>query len=207
MRRLAFLLASLLAVISIHAQGITPHLTVYPSFRPATVYTAEGKKTRVPLANIFLKNSGLLYLNDKGTVLEVNPRTLLRVDFSDCTYFRIDSVLACPVDTVGSMVLYRARVIDVNAYRQAVKNSKNITSLDLSSMLSYTTIDLGEEEGFPLVPVYYISLDDRFVLAHERHLKRHLDREHRRRMEGLLSQPGFSWTDETSLVRLMEAIR
>ncbi|MBR2291923.1 MAG: hypothetical protein IJ868_06395 [Prevotella sp.] len=210
MKRTAFFLVCLLTALCGQAQNITAQLTEFHDFRPAIVYTADGKRVKVPLANIFLKNSSLLFVNDKGTAMEVNTKTLLRVDFDSCSYYRIDSLLATPVDTVGNYVLYKAKVIDIKAYQQILKNNKNITNLDLTSMqdmISYSTVELSEQEAFPLIPIFYIRMGDKFVLAHERHLKLNLDKEHRRRMEGLLSQPGFSWTDEKSLVQLMNLIQ
>ena len=78
----------------------TTSLTIYQEFQPATIHLVDGKQLRVGLANIFLKNSSLLYKSGQETK-EANMKTLVKVEFKDRTYFRIDSVLAYQVDTAG----------------------------------------------------------------------------------------------------------
>lgn len=202
-----------LAALKVAAQEVTPQLTAFPEFRPATVYLADGKKMVIPMANIFLKNSSLLYISGEVTK-EANTRNLLRVDFKDRSYIRIDSVLAYEVDTVGSNALYCAKVLDLKAYQQMLRNNSNITNLDINSltsmnMLQFSTIDLQDFKDihFPVIPLYYYRLDGKFVLVHERHLKRALDKENRRRMESVMNLQGFSWTDEKFLLKILEVIQ
>jgi hypothetical protein len=173
----------------------------------------DGKKMDIPMANIFLKNSSLLYLSGDLTK-EANTKNILRVDFKDRSYIRIDSVLAYEVDSVGSKVLYCAKVLDLKAYKQLLRNNANITNLDLNdlssmNMFQFSTIDLQDTKDihFPVIPLYYYRLNDKFVLVHERHLKRALDKENRRRMESVMNLPGFSWTDEKSLLKILEIIQ
>ena len=203
----------LMAALKVAAQEVTPQLTAFPEFRPATVYLADGKKMDIPMANIFLKNSSLLYLSGELTK-EADTKNLLRVDFKDRSYIRIDSVLAYEVDTVGANALFCAKVLDLNAYKQMLKNNSNITNLDINSLTSmnmfqFTTIDLQDFKDihFPVIPLYYYRINDKFVLVHERHLKRFFDKEDRRRMESVMNLPGFSWTDEKSLLKILEVIR
>ena len=206
-------LLSLIISLSASAQEVTPQLTAFPEFRPATVYMADGKKMNIPMANIFLKNSSLLYLSGELTK-EANTKNILRVDFKDRSYIRIDSVLAYEVDSVGPKVLYCAKVLDLKAYKQLLRNNSNITNLDLNdlssmNMFQFSTIDVQDTKDiqFPVIPLYYYRLNDKFVLVHERHLKRALDKENRRRMESVMNLPGFSWTDEKSLLKILEIIQ
>lgn len=203
----------LMAAFKVAAQEVTPQLTAFPEFRPATVYMADGKKIDIPMANIFLKNSSLLYLSGELTK-EANTKNLLRVDFKDRSYIRIDSVLAYQVDSVGSNALFCAKVLDIKAYKQTLMNNANITNLDLNdlltmNMIQYSTIDIQDAKDihFPVIPLYYYRLGDKFVLVHERHLKRALDKEGRRRMESVMNLPDFSWTDEKFLLKILEVIQ
>lgn len=210
MKQKTLLIALLLAmVLGASGQIALSRLTAFTEFRPAVVHLADGKTMNLPLANIFLKNSSLLYMNNSGTAMEADMKNLLRVDFDDRTYVRIDTLLAYRVDTIGSSALYCAWVIDLKAFRQAVKNNTNITNLDLSfnTMLSYTTVEVNQEETLPVVPIYYFKIDDKFVRVHERHLKRFLDKEKRRRMESIMDLKGFSWTDEKYLMQMLRIIR
>ena len=167
----------LMAALKVAAQEVTPQLTAFPEFRPATVYTADGKKMEIPMANIFLKNSSLLYISGVLTK-EANIKNLLRVDFKDRSYIRIDSVLAYQIDTVGSKALFCAKVLDLKAYQQLLRNNSNITNLDLNdlssmNMFQFSTIDLQDTKDihFPVIPLYYYRIGNKFILVHERHLK------------------------------------
>ena len=206
-------LLSLIISLSASAQEVTPQLTAFPEFLPATVFMNDGKKMDIPMANIFLKNSSLLYLSGDLTK-EANTKNILRVDFKDRSYIRIDSVLSYEVDSVGSKVLYCAKVLDLKAYKQLLRNNANITNLDLNdlssmNMFQFSTIYVQDTKDiqFPVIPLYYYRLNDKFVLVHERHLKRALDKENRRRMESVMNLPGFSWTDEKSLLKILEIIQ
>ena len=202
-----------MAAFKVAAQEVTPQLTVFPDFRPATAYMTDGKKVDIPMANIFLKNSSLLYLSGEVTK-EANTKSLMRVDFADRSYFRIDSVLAYPIDSVGQNVLYCAKVLDLKAYRQLLVNNSNITNLDLNdlanmNMFQYTTIDIQDTKDihFPVIPLYYYRIDNEYVLVHERNLKRFLNKDKRRLMESVMNLPGFSWTDEQFLLKILEVIK
>lgn len=201
----------LLATLNGVAQQITPALTVYPDFRPATILLTDGSKLKVPLANIFLKNSSLLYMSGE-LAKEADLKNVRQVEFDDRTYIRIDSLLAYQVGVVGENALYCAKVIDLQSYKQTIANSANITNLDLSNitnMLSFNTIDaIGKDSvQFPIIPIYYYRLDNQFVLVHERHLKRILSKEKRRLMESAMNLPKFSWTDEESLMKMLEMLK
>lgn len=214
MKRLVLLSTVLLmAALRVTAQEVTPQLTAFPEFRPATAYMADGKKLDIPMANIFLKNSSLLYISGELTK-EADTKNLLRVDFKDRTYIRIDSVLAYEVDTVGANALFCAKVLDLKAYKQLLANNSNITNLDLNdlasmNMFQYTAIDINDvtDIHFPVIPLYYYRLDNQFILVHERHLKRVLNKEKRRRMESVMNLPDFSWTNEKSLLKILEVIQ
>jgi len=203
----------IMAAVKVAAQEVTPQLTVYPEFRHATVYMTDGKKLDIPMANIFLKNSSLLYISGELTK-EASTDNLLRVDFKDRSYIRIDSVLAYQVDSVGANALFCAKVLDLKAYKQLLANNQNITNLDLNdlssmNMFQFTTVDIGDEKDihFPVIPLYYFRINDQYVFVHERHLKRFFDKENRRRMESVMNMPGFSWTNEKFLLKILEIIK
>ena len=198
------------AMVAMYMQAQTPTtaLTVYKEFQPATIHLANGKLMKVGLANIFLNNSSLLYKSGQDTK-EANIKMLTKVEFKDRTYYRIDSVLAYQVDTVGNQQLYCAQRIDFTAWKGMIINNRQMTNIDLSDMVSYTTVDLADEQDihFPLVKVYYFQINGKYVLAHERNLKRMLDKDKRRLMASVMSEPEFSWTSEKSLLKLLKYIQ
>lgn len=197
-----------MTIISMQAQTTTTSLTVYQSFQPATIHLTDGRQLKVGFANIFLKNSSLLYMSGQNTK-EANLKTLTKVDFKDRTYYRIDSVLAYQVDTVNHQPLYCAQRIDVAAWKGMLVNNRQLTNIDLGDMLSYSATDLESQQDihFPLINVYYLQINGKYVLAHERNLKRVLDKEKRRLMTSVMSEPGFSWTSEASLLKLLKYIQ
>lgn len=197
-----------LACSPARAQATTTSLTVYQEFQPATIHLVDGRQLKVGFANIFLKNSSLLYKSGQETK-EANLKTLTKVDFKDRTYYRVDSVLAYQVDTVGHQHLYCAQRIDFEAWRGLMINNRIMTNLSVGDLLSYTATNLSDEQDihFPLVNVYYFQIDGKYVLAHERNLKRVLDKEKRRLMASVMSEPGFSWTSEASLLKLLKMLR
>lgn len=208
MKKRAYLLVVLLGMVLQGYAQTTPAVTVYKEFQPATIHLADGRKLKVSLANIFLKNSSLLYKSGLETK-EANLKTLTRVDFEHRSYYRIDSVLAYQVDTVGNDALYCAQKIDFAAWRQMMANNSVLSSLDLGDMVGYTYAELADEQDlhFPIVSLYYFRIDGKYVLAHERNLRRVLNKEKRRLMEAVMTDKDFSWTDEQSLLKLLKTIQ
>ena len=202
-----FLLLTLTALKGM-AQEITPAVTVYNEFQPATIITADGKKVKVPLANIFLKNSSLLYKSGVQTK-EAYTNTLQRVEFKDRTYYRVDTVLAYRVDTVGADALFCSQRIDFDAYYRMRANNRTLTDLSIGDQVSYTTADLGDERDihFPVVSVYYYLYHGKYVRCHERNLSRLLNKEQKRMMATMMNDKSFSWTDEQSLLKLLKLIQ
>lgn len=208
MRRKLYILGFMMALATLGRAQTTPAVTVYREFQPATIYLADGRQLKVSLANIFLKNSSLLYKSGIDTK-EANLKTLTKVEFKNRVYYKIDSLLAYQVDTVGHDALYCAQKIDVAAWRQSVVNNSVMTSLDLGDMIGYTQAELANELDlhFPLMTLYYYRLNGQFVLAHERRVKRVLNKEKRRLMEAVMGEKDFSWTDEQSLLKLLRIIQ
>lgn len=208
MKKLVLFLLLATGVLTMSAQTTTTSLTEYQSFQPATIHLVDGKQIKVEFANIFLKNSSLLYISGQDTK-EANLKTLTKVVFKDRTYYRIDSVLAYQVDTVNHQPLYCAKRIDVVAWRGMLINNRQLSNIDFGDMITYSANNLADEQDihFPLINVYYLQINGKYVLAHERNLKRVLDKEKRRLMASVMSEPGFSWTSEASLLKLLKYIQ
>ncbi|MBR4240576.1 MAG: hypothetical protein IKQ03_14410, partial [Prevotella sp.] len=105
------------------AQNLSRRVTEYAEFKPAVIHLVTGKDVSTPLANIFLKNSTLVYKSGTKTK-EAFTNNLKSVEFDDRTYYRIDSVLAYRVDSVGTGQLFCARVIDMPTFRRMVLNNR-----------------------------------------------------------------------------------
>ena len=188
----------------------TTKLTVYPSFKPAIIQLVDGRTITQPLANVFLKNGSLLYMN-LNNVMEANMKNVASVKFDDREYVKIDSLLTYVVDSVGSNKLYKATVIDVDAYNRLLRNNVNITNLDFTMSgdhLAYTTLDTTSEDDFlmPLINHFYYELDGKIVRVHERDIWRKLPKEKRRIYKTIVGKDDFSWTKVESLMELLKYI-
>lgn len=210
---LLFIIMMCATVQSLLAQDKTFGLTVYNSYRPATITLTDGRTIKHPLANIFLKNSSLVYLSNTGVTMEANMSNILYVKFEDRQYYKVDTLLAYVVGTVGNDALFCATVADMQAYQQNLRNSQVFTDISLGDQLSTTTVDLSNEGDrmLPLVNIYFYRFgndaDKKYVRCHERTLGRVLGKEKKRMMQTYLSMPDFSWTNEKSLLDLLKGLQ
>lgn len=208
MKKLVLFLLLSIGVLTASAQGTTTMVTVYQAFKPATIHLVDGRQLKVSLANIFLKNSGLLYISGHDTK-EASLQNISKVEFQDRTYYRVDSVLAYQVDTVNHQPLYCAQRIDLVAWKGMIINNRQLDNISLGDMLTYSATELADQHDihFPVINIYYFQINGKYVLAHERNLKRVLDKEKRRLMASVMSEPEFSWTSEKSLLKLLKYIQ
>lgn len=208
--RLALALAiSLSSLLGMAQTDSLQHRTMaYPTYRSALVTLTTGKVVTVPLANVFLKGSVLVYRNPQGRVMEANRKTIRSVDFEDRHYERIDTMLYWRVDTVGDNALYLATYIDMASLRQQILNGRNMTDVQLNSlMLSSTAITVNEADlELPYTNVYYYRYRGKWLRVHERDIDHALPRDKRDACKVALSMPGFSWTDPHSLMNLLRSI-
>ena len=201
------LLITLLLMMALggSAQNTLSRLTVFSEFRPAIAHLADGKTVNLPQANIFLKNSSLLYMQG-NTAMEAIMNTINRVEFEDRTYYRLDTILAYRVESVDNNVLYCAQTLDLVAFQQQRRNNVNISNLDLGEIIGVTTVDIGDVTEFPIKSEFFFLLDGKLVKVHERTLKLVLNKEQRRLMASVMNMQGFSWTDPKSLTTLLKTL-
>lgn len=202
----AFIILGLTAT----AQVRTTRATLYNEFKPSVITLKNGKTIKQPLTNIFLKNSSLVYLQGEYT-MEANMETIAAVELEGRKYVNINNQLAYLVDSVGSNLLYRVDLFDMNAYNQQLRNNINISNLGFENGgISTATTDLNNEEDykFPIFSHYYYYFNGEIIKVHEREISRHLpkDKELKRKYRTIIGLDSFSWTDETSLIKLLKAI-
>lgn len=211
MHRFLFVCWALLLSLTVRGQATltSRHVTAYDQFKPAVLELEDGRTLKVPYGNVFLKNSGFVYRHTpKSRVMEASMGSIKSVDFDDRHYVRIDSVLAWRVDTVGQNALYCVTRIDLDALRNTIINSRDMTDIQLNSFLvSATKLDVTEENiDYPVVNVYYYLYRGKLFKVHERELSRRLSKDKRREVKVAMSLPGFSWTDPKVLMDLLRRI-
>lgn len=213
-KRNLFIIMLSLAVQTFCAQVRTTNLTVYKQFKPSIIQLTDGRELTQPLTNIFLKNSSLLYMN-AGNSMEANMKNIVSVKFEDRLYVKIDTLLCYEVDSVGNDALYCATIIDLQAYKQQLKNSQIISNLDFSfagalgGQIATSTIDMSTEDDhlLPLIDIFYYRYNGKFVRVHERVLERVVPKDKRRMLRTYENMEGFSWTDKDWLLKLLKAIQ
>jgi len=211
MRTTVFTLLYILFAIASFAQtsaGESRRTVAYSNYQPAIVTKTNGKTITMRRANIFLKNSHLLFKRGSAS-LEATMDGILAVDFQDRHYVRVDSVLAYVVDSVGSNRLLCATRIDMEAYISKLRNNREVTNLQIGDMVSVSTMELDPEEDkvYPLVNYYYFDMNGKIFRAEERTVLRNIDKSKRRMMKTVMSLPDFTWGNPQSLLSLLKAVQ
>lgn len=192
------------------AQKRTTQATLYKQFKPSVITLKTGRTINQPLTNVFLKNGSLVYLNGELT-MEANMETIAAVEFDDRKYINIDNQLAYMVDSVGSNILYRIDLLDIVAYNQNIRNNINISNMGFESgAITTTSMDLNSEDDYklPIFSHFYFFYNGEFVKVHEREVSRVLpkDKDVKRKYRTIIGMDNFSWTNDKSLMQLLEAI-
>ena len=198
----------MLLTVGCLAQKRTFQATMFNEFKPSVVTFKDGHQSRQPLTNVFLKNSALLFLQNDYT-MEANMDNIVAVDFiNDRSFVVINKQLAYFVDSVGSNKLYCIELFDIDSYERNLKNNVNIQNIEFGEQMSTTAVDLNVEDDFklPVFRHYYFLYNGNYVHVHERDLGKVLSKENKTMMKRIIALPDFSWQDEKSLKKLLEAI-
>ena len=201
-----FVMAALVST----AQQRTTQATLYKQFKPSVITLKTGRTINQSHTNVFLKNGSLVYLNGEYT-MEANMEIIAAVEFDDRKFINIKNQLAYMVDSVGSNILYRIDLLDLNAYNQNLRNNINISNMGFESgAITTTSMDLNSEDDYklPIFSHYYFFYNGEFVKVHERDISRVLpkDKDLKRKYRTIIGMDDFSWNSDNSLMKLLKAI-
>ena len=201
-----FVMAALVST----AQQRTTQATLYKQFKPSVITLKTGRTINQSHTNVFMKNGSLVYLNGEYT-MEANMETIAAVEFDDRKFINIKNQLAYMVDSVGSNILYRIDLLDLNAYNQNLRNNINISNMGFESgAITTTSMDLNSEDDYklPIFSHYYFFYNGEFVKVHERDISRVLpkDKDLKRKYRTIIGMDDFSWNSDNSLMKLLKAI-
>lgn len=201
------LLAWIMVCLGAKAQMVSHSVTAFKQYEPATVHLTNGRPLKVKEANVFLKNSQLLYRSN-GKVKQAAINNVKGVDFATRSYVRIDSLLAYRVGTVAQNNLYCATIIDMETYNTNIINDRQVTNFEIGSQVNLTTLDTDADEDreYPIQNHYYFQYNGKYIEAHELYVLRAVPKAKRRIFWTIVREPGFSWTQEDSLMRLLKGI-
>ena len=207
-RFLSALFVCLMNIVVSSAQDATYQsntLTAFKSFMPARVTLKNGKTLKVLQANIFLKNSSLLYKSGAKN-LQANMDNIAAVDINGCHYIHVDSVLAQVIDTLGSSRLLCAPMLDMEAFEAQMASHREFTRIDISSMVSVTMTEFesAKDNGYPITNHYYFLINDRLVKASERSCLRMIPKDKRRLFKTMMESGTFDWNEPQSLMKILK---
>jgi len=209
MKKTLLTLMAMMSILTAQAQDEVTDLTLLREFETAYVMLTSGRTTKVPFANIFLKNASLLYKSGDKT-MQADMASVASVDIGKRHFININQHLGecLYTDSVSGNSLYCVSLIDLDAYKRQLQNATVITNLSLDENMGVTTAELlpPDERVLPLVRFYHMQLNGKLVEAHERPLKRVLSKEQRQRMYSQMARTEFSWTQPESLKDLLIAI-
>lgn len=195
---------------SLFAQNATfqnNSLMGYNSFKPAIVTFKSGKTLKVQQANIFLKNSTLLYKH--GTqIMQAKMDDIQYVDFDDRHYEHVDTVLAYRIDSVGDNLLLCAPLLDLEAFQRQMANNREITHLNLGEVASIVTTELKTEEdnGYPIFNRYLFYVKGKVIKAQDRPCLQVIPKNRRREYKTLLGSENFNWNNPDCLRKVLNLI-
>ena len=169
-----------MAALVCTAQQRTTQATLYKQFKPSVITLKTGRTINQSHTNVFLKNGSLVYLNGEYT-MEANMETIAAVEFDDRKFININNQLAYMVDSVGSNILYRIDLLDLNSE---------------------------DDYKLPIFSHYYFFYNGEFVKVHERDISRVLpkDKDLKRKYRTIIGMDDFSWNSDNSLMKLLKAI-
>jgi hypothetical protein len=185
--------------------GKSNRTTIYKEFKPAVITLIDGKTFKIPQANIFLKNSHLVY--KKGNItMQAMMDNIKSVSFDDRVYFKTDTVLAYIVDTINSNKLLLSTVIDIEAYKRILVNNNQITNISLGDQIGVSTIDVYSHDDmhYPLINCYYFDIKGKCIPVHERTINRELSKEKRRLFKAIMQEPDFNWGNTRFLMQILQ---
>lgn len=185
------------------SEGTTERTTVYEKYQRADVILTSGDTLKLRAANVFLKNGRLIYKRGM-TNMEADMDNIVSVDFPDRTYLKIDTALAYVVDTVGEKQLLCTALIDIDAYKTILENSREITNLELSQYVNVTSNEISDDVPYPVIHVYYYMIDGEIIKVHERNIFNRVSKDKRRAIKTIIQSPDFSWKNEAKLMEILK---
>lgn len=189
------------------AVGESKTKTAFKVFSPALITMENGDRISVKEANIFLRNSCLLYKHG-ARIMQADMDNVKAVDIEGRHYVKVDTMLAVLVDSANKSQLLASTVIDMEAYVTQMQNNRQFTNLEMREMVNYATIDLVAEEDktYPLVKYFFYRINNKLYPVTERNVMKLAPKEKRRFIKSIIQSADFSWGSEDSLMKLLKSL-
>lgn len=185
--------------------GRSNSVTLFDHYNPAVIEFADGHCSNQSQANIFLKNSSLLYksgIND----MEAKMVNIKSVVIDRRRFINVKNQLAEVIDTCGGDMLLKIVLIDMEAFQKECLNNSNITNIEIGESLGVTRLDADPSVlKYPLCATYYYMLDSKIVRCHERDVQRAIGKARQRDYKVCVARQ-FDWSKERDLSELLKVL-
>jgi hypothetical protein len=188
-------------------QRRTNSVLAFPQFKDATVHFSFMRKGQAK-ANIFLKDSGLLFMQD-STVMQANLGDVISVDFDSVQYMRVSKELGMGRVVAGkdNVFLLCVTTLDLKSYNSDASKGENLPYFNIDGFDMFLEIngDFREEaKGYPLQDKYYFLVRGDVVPAVERLVKKKIRADKKGDFKVLMADRFWSWKDAESLTDLLD---
>ena len=226
MKNLLFIIILISSLFSLHAQqqsdwqpiGEWPF--IHKRFLPATVYTGffSLKKTVVP-CNIHIGNQSLWYVQN-DTLMEANPGTVVRVEFSDsCVYVPVTTQLMGKIireDSINGKLCRVLHVVEVDK-KEVDRTGRNVdvmtsSILQSSGFMSSFAAQIAdanagireEEQPIPLSNTFYFVYNNQLFEATDNNIMKHIKQSRRREYRNFTRTAEIISENASSILKIWE---
>ena len=185
---------------------------MFKDYIPAVVELHNGKFSHQRQANIFLKNSSLVY-KQGGNVMQARMDIIRHVVIDGRVFCCVGNRLAEIVDSCGPNKLLRIKTIDLDALEHYRLNETSVTNFEIGDNISVTRLD-GDASAYPLATTYYFLLagkegkeaEQKVVECHERQVTRILSKKQKVQYRILTGDGFWSWSNEEALMKMLKML-
>ena len=180
----------------------------FPEFMDAKVLQPFGRSVKAR-ANIFLKNSALLFVQD-GQVMQANIDRVLGVEFDSIKYMKVSSEqMGRVVAQKGYNRLLCCTHVNMPLYREETTGGKGMDNFTVELPGSETFLNLDtqkrdDEGGIPLTDTYYFYINGFVIPANESSFKKFVGKDQMQAFKVLKENRFWSWNDPESLKMLLD---
>lgn len=202
------ILSFLLVVITTVSEAQIPvgrsnQVTLFPEYQKAAILLSNGKLNNQSRANIFMKNSTLVYYSgDK--IMEAEMKLIQNVKIGDRFFLNCNNQLSEVIAEEGDNKLLCVRLIDQDAMRSDYLNESTVTNISINDQVGVTRLEPGEDAiSYPLIDNYYYLVNGKRIPAHERYVQSAIKRGGWEQISWLVNS-SFHWNDKEDLKKLLK---
>ena len=177
---------------------------MFKDYTPAVVELHNGKLNHQRQANIFLKNSSLVYKQGKD-VMQARMDIIRHVIIGGKVFMTVNNRLAEIVDSCGANKLLRVKIIDMDALEHYRLNEGSVTNFEIGDNVSVTRLER-DVTSYPVSSIYYFFLNGKVVECHERAVFKLMDKRKKVLCNRMMEDSYWSWGNKESLMQMLNLL-